>query len=201
MGITISITKEKDCKCCGNDCSKRIKISNRLHCMCCPLQHKVVAFETKKRKENQLKKKNDFIHAHQLICYMWDECNDLGDLRSSRFYKDLSNNYFFFDKEKETFKKITDDSPYMELTPERKKQRKQELKELKEKFIKDKGLSLINVNNKDYYFNKETNQLYEKICYTHDIGEIIPTRCYKLILGKKFQNIIKEYEKVKVKEN
>ena len=198
MGLIIN--KESECKCCAPNINcaarrSRIKNPNILHCMCCPLQYKNAAYFTKIKEQNELENKKKENALKKLKVCDWDN-SDI-----PKFYKDLSNNYVYYNQKENKFNILTEDNlVYLNYTPEGREKRNGIVNKIQQTFLISKGLSLITINNKNFYFNKETNELYEDIQYSMKLEEVIninelsADRYFKRILGKKKQLFLTDYQ-------
>jgi hypothetical protein len=201
MGTTT--TKEPICECCNITCATRRKTARDPyyeHCKCCPLQYKNAAarakrkeqFETAEKKLEE-KKQNDIKRLNLMEC-PWDTSDDLGHIVT--FYKDVSNNYFAYDARTTNFQKMAETGwLYLNRTPEGKEKKKNMVQEMVQAFLIKKKASLVQVNNKTYYFSNETNELYQDIEYADQfVTEFAPERHFKVMLGKKKQQFLKDYQ-------
>jgi hypothetical protein len=202
MGTTT--TKEQICECCNITCATRRKTARDPyyeHCKCCPLQYKNMAARAKRKeqfenaeKKLEEKKQNDIKRLNLMECD-WDTSDDLCHIVT--FYKDVSNNYFAYDARTTNFQKMAENGwLYLNRTPEGKEKKKNMVQEMVQAFLIKKKASLVQVNNKTYYFSNETNELYEDIEYSDQqlVTEFAPERHFKLVLGKKKQQFLKDYQ-------
>ena len=136
--------------------------------------------------------KMNFIHYHQLQECEWDVSDSFGE--ETQWYKNASNNYFYFNVKTQLFTQLEENDWLMQFTPEGKEKHNKKIQELKQQFLIQKGLTFYQVSNKAYYWNKETNELYQEIEYTYDVKEQLPERYFKQLKGNKFLIFLKEYK-------
>ena len=164
------------CKCCKYNNGKDP------HCKCCPLQNRNQNVITNIF-ENYEKEKNNFIVDNDLD-EVWPD-NHI--LQKSVYKNQKSETYYLYNSKSHKFKIMSDVDICSSLTPGGKEKQIQLILDKKHKFIDDNELVYVN----GYYWNASKRTLYKEIDYTASVIDTEYTQYYQQVLGKKYDEFIK----------